>query len=111
MNEIIEISKAAGQVYVVYVITLITFNAFVKNAFWHPGKSLKSIVAVSSSILFVLFWFWGAGFWKLVLWTFFTFGFYDWVGRYIEQLFEFIAFQLIEATKKTINRIKEKVKK
>lgn len=108
MNEIIEISKAAGQVYVVYIIALIIFNAFVKNTFWHPGKSLKSIIAVSSSILFVLFWFWGAGFWKLILYTFFTFGFYDWVGRYIEQLFEFIAFQLIEFTKKTINRLKEK---
>jgi hypothetical protein len=111
MNEIIEISKSAGQIYVFYVITLIIFNAFVKNAFWQPGQSLKTIIAVSSSILFFVFWFWGAGFWKLILWTFFAFGFYDWVGRYIEQLFEFIAFQTIEATKKTINRIKEKVKK
>ena len=111
MNEIIEISKSAGQIYVSYVIALIIFNAFVKNAFWQPGQSLKTIIAVSSSILFFVFWFWGAGFWKLILYTFFTFGFYDWVGRYIEQLFEFIAFQIIEATKKTINRIKEKVKK
>jgi hypothetical protein len=111
MNEIIEISKAAGQVYVVYIMALIILNAFVKNTFWHPAKSLKSIIAVSSSILFLLFWFWGAGFWKLILYTFFIFGFYDWVGIYIEQLFKFIAFQMIEATKKTINRIKEKVKK
>lgn len=111
MNELIQVVKSPGEIYVTYVIFLMLFNSFVKKVFWKPQLSAKKIIGTSSAIMLVAFWFWGASFWKLLFFTFFTFGFYDWFGRYVEQLAEWIVFQIKEQSKALIVIIKKKLKR
>ena len=111
MNELIETTKTAGEIYVTFVALLIFFNTFAKKVFWKPSLSVKKIVGVASAIMIAVFWFWGASMWKLLFFTFFAFGFYDWFGRYVEQLLDFLWFWIKQKIIKLVNTLKEKVKK
>ena len=111
MEQIIEITKGANQTYFVFVLLILVINSLVKFIIDTKGLSIKKVVAVSSAFIIFIFWFFGAGFWKLIFCTFFTFGFFDWFWRYIERLYLFALGRIVElfqsAWQKIINRFKK----
>ena len=111
MEQIIEITKTANQIYFVFVIALLFINSIVKYLFDADNLSTRKIVGVSSAFIIFIFWFFGAGFWKLIFCTFFAFGFFDWFWRYIERLYLFALDRIVEAFQsawqKIINRFKK----
>lgn len=87
MEQIIEITKTANQIYFVFVIALLFINSIVKYLFDADNLSTRKIVGVSSAFIILIFWYFGAGFWKLIFCMFASFGFFDWCWRYIEKLY------------------------
>ncbi len=86
MQTVYETTAAIGRHYVFFALVLIVVNSLVKFFLDKQNKNeTHQIVAVCSAVLVVIFWYFGVGFWKLVLVTFATFGFFDFVGRYAEK--------------------------
>ena len=83
--------------YVFFAIVLTVVISLVKFFFDNQARGkAHQISAISAAILTVVFWWFGAGFYKLVLVSFAVFGFFDFVGRYFEQYF-YIAFAKVHA--------------
>ena len=87
MEHIIEITKTANQTYFVFMVALLFINSIVKYLFDADNLSTRKIVGVASAFIVVIFWYFGAGFWKLIFCTFAAFGFFDWCWRYVERLY------------------------
>lgn len=87
MREIFfNVSNNIGVIHIFYVLCLLLFNSIAKLLFDNDFTSkTKRLVIVVSIILFIVFWCFGGNFFRLFVCTFFTFGFYDFVGRYIEK--------------------------
>ena len=83
--------------YIFYAIVLTVVISLVKFFFDNQARGkAHQISAISAAILTVVFWWFGAGFYKLILVSFAVFGFFDFVGRYFEQYF-YIAFAKVHA--------------
>ena len=83
--------------YVFFAIVLTVVISLVKFFFDNQARGkAHQISAISAAILTVVFWWFGAGFYKLVLVSFAVFGFFDFVGRYFEQYF-YIVFAKVHA--------------
>lgn len=87
MNDLIlNTANEIGIFYVFYVVVLLLVNSLAKLIFDNEFTSkTKRIVIVFSIIIFCVFWLCGGKLRYLFLYTFFTFGFYDFIGRYIEK--------------------------
>ena len=83
--------------YIFFAIVLTFVISLVKFFFDNQARGkAHQISAISAAILTVVFWWFGAGFYKLILVSFAVFGFFDFVGRYFEQYF-YIAFAKVHA--------------
>lgn len=85
MEQIIEITKTANQIYFVFVIALLFINSIVKYLFDADNLSTRKIVGVSSAFIVAIFWYFGAGLLKLIFCMFASFGFFDWCWQYVEK--------------------------
>ena len=79
--------------YIFFAIVLTFVISLVKFFFDNQARGKAHQIA---AILTVVFWYFGAGFYKLILVSFAVFGFFDFVGRYFEQYF-YIAFAKVHA--------------
>ena len=84
MEQIIEFSKGANGVYFFFILVLIFINSLVKYIL-ETQETRKKQVLIVSIFTIVIFWYFKAGLYKLIFCMFFAFGFYDWLGQYIEQ--------------------------
>ena len=83
--------------YVFFALVLIVVTSLVKFFFDNQARGkAHQIAAISAAVLTVVFWWFGAGFYKLILGSFAVFGFFDFVGRYFEPYF-YIAFAKVHA--------------
>ena len=83
--------------YIFFAIVLTVVISLVKFFFDNQARGkAHQIAAISAAILTVVFWYFGAGFYKLILVSFAVFGFFDFIGRYFEQYF-YIAFAKVHA--------------
>lgn len=98
MNELIlSTGQAVGELYVWFVLVLLLANSLAKLTFDNElSHHTKRIVSVVSIFVILCFWYKGALLWKLLLYGFATFGFYDFVGRYIEQILTWFFLQLYD---------------
>ncbi len=87
MNDLIlNTTNEIGIFYVFYVCVLLLVNSLAKLIFDNEFTSkTKRIVIIFSIIISFVFWLCGGKLRYLFLYAFFTFGFYDFVGRYIEK--------------------------
>lgn len=72
--------------YIFFAIVLTVVISLIKF-FYDNQKQGKghTIATLSASVLIVIFWYFGAVFWKLVWSAFATFGLFDFVIRYAEK--------------------------
>jgi len=102
MNDfILNTANEIGIFYVFFVATLLVVNSIAKLAFdtEAPTKTRK-IIMFSSFIIFFAFWIAGGKLRYLVLYTFFAFGFYDFIGRYVEKGIVLLMFWINKNFKK-----------
>ena len=84
---ILQTAENVGIFYLIYVATILVFNSVIKAIFDINYQSkTKSLVSFTTFILFFCFWLGGGKLLLLFLYTFFSVGFYDFLGRYIEAL-------------------------
>lgn len=69
--------------YILFSLCLLAFNTLSKAIY--PEVSNRLLVVSTSILIFIVFVLLGNNPFKLALWGFATFGFYDFVGRYIEE--------------------------
>lgn len=99
---------STADLYGIFLITLVLVNSLAKLAFDNEFASkTKKIVAVFSTVIVCVFWLLGAELQRLLLFTFATFGLYDFVGRYIEQAIIWLLWQLDDWFAKLKKYIKE----
>lgn len=88
MDIIQETSRQFGQGYFQFVIIILTINAIAKSVFQTKlNNSTRPVVLLFSALVMLIFWSFGAKIGKLFIFMFFAFGFWDWVGKYIEKIF------------------------
>lgn len=110
MQTVYETTAAIGRHYVFFALVLIIVNSLVKFFLDKQNKNeTHQIVAVCSAVLVVIFWYFGVGFWKLVLVTFATFGFFDFVGRYAEKYFLWTVVKVVFAIQYLFAQLKKAV--
>ena len=108
MNDLIlTYSNEVGATYVLYILLLMLFNSLAKIVFTNEYKlQTKKLIATVTTILFIAFWANGAKFVSLFFYTFFAFGFFDFIGRYIEKLLILIIALIFHLLKKVWSKIK-----
>ena len=110
MQTVYETTEAIGRHYVFFALVLIIVNSLVKFFLDKQNKNeTHQIVAVCSAVLVVIFWYFGVGFWKLILVTFATFGFFDFVGRYAEKYFFWTVVKVVFAIQYLFAQLKKAV--
>ena len=76
--------------YLFFMAIIILLNVIFKYAdsvlYNEPVINTKPRVLIISLIVFIIFWFFGANVLLLLLYMFASFGFYDFVGKYIEDV-------------------------
>ena len=120
MQTVYETTEAIGRDYVFFVFTLLIVTSLIKF-FYDNQKQGRghTIATLSAAVLIVIFWYFGAGFWKLLWSAFATFGLFDFVIRYAEKyLFwtlakiviavQYLYVQLRLAVISLINKIKNR---
>lgn len=82
---ILQTAENVGIFYIIYVATILILNSVMKAIFDVDYQSkTKALVTFTTGILFFCFWLAGGKLRLLFLYTFFSVGFYDFLGRYIE---------------------------
>lgn len=106
MDIIQETSRQFGQQYFQFVIIILIINAVAKSVFQTKlNNSTRPVVLLFSAIIALIFWSFGAKIGKLFIFLFFAFGFWDWVGKYIERLFVLLFAIVTEKAKAVWKRI------
>lgn len=97
---ILKAGNDVGNDVFLFVLLLLLVNSLSK-AFFDTEKEgfTKRVVLITSSVLVLVFWYFGTGIFKLLLWTFATFGFFDYFGRYIEKLYMWLFEWIAEKVK------------
>lgn len=86
---------STADLYGIFLITLVLVNSLAKLTFDNDFVSkTRKIVALFSCLVVFAFWLIGAELQRLILYAFAVFGFYDFVGRYIEQGVAWLFYQL-----------------
>ena len=94
---ILDTAQNVGIFYLIYVATILVFNSVIRAFFDVSYQSkTKALVTFTTGILFFCFWLAGGKLRLLFLYTFFSVGFYDFLGRYIETFVVWV-FALITA--------------
>lgn len=110
MEQIIEFSRGANGVYFFFILVLIFINSLVKYILETKDTRKKQVLIVSIFTI-IIFWYFNAGFYKLIFCMFFAFGFYDWLGQYIEQGIAFSLAFIKEQIKAGWQKLKTLYKK
>ena len=108
---ILQTAENVGIFYIIYVATILILNSVMKAIFDVDYQSkTKALVTFTTGILFFCFWLAGGKLRLLFLYTFFSVGFYDFLGRYIETfvvwLFALIAAQAERLKDYIVNKFK-----
>ena len=81
--------------YFLFVLSILVINAVAKSVFNTKEANItKPVILLFSSLVVLIFWSFGAAIGKLFIFLFFAFGFWDWIGKYIERLF-ILLFQIV----------------
>ena len=92
MDKVFELTERIGAEYVLFILVLVLSNSIAKVLFDGNANLTKKIVITVSAVIFLTFWMCGARLFTLFVYLFFTFGLYDFFGRYIEQLLFHVFF-------------------
>lgn len=91
MNELMNVQSN----YFLFVVTILVINAVAKSVFQTKlNNTTKPVILLFSGLIVLIFWSFGASVGKLFIFLFFAFGFWSWIGKYIERLF-ILLFQIV----------------
>ena len=108
MNELL---SESNHYYILFAMFLILTNSIAKYIFDDETKSTRVIVLIFSiTLLFAFLILTDAKLFRLIIAMFATFGFYDFVGRYIERLYMFIAMKVFDYAEHIWTNIKKLIK-
>lgn len=80
---IVNFIENIGLLYILFIFTLLVTNSLIR--YYLGEKWTKNYVLYISLIVGLGFWLAGGGVLKLLISTFASFGFYDFIGKYVEQ--------------------------
>lgn len=106
MNTIYQAAEI-NKYYVFFALILLLSNSLVKFFFDDLQENrTHKLVLVTSVLINLVFWTFGLGFWKMILITFATFGFFDFFGRWLEIAYMRLIVVLMYYTNALYNIIK-----
>lgn len=112
MRDLILSNSEGIEIYIIYFLVLILVNTSAKIIFdsGEITSSTKKIISIFSAVTFLLFWLFGSKLIPLFFTTFFTFGFYDFIGRYVEKLVTIILMRISLFFNKIYKKVTSKIR-